>query len=127
MDSIRMSAPCLFGIEGVLADELRRMGASEVTPDTGKVLFSGDEAMLARANLSSRFAERIQVQLGEFPARTFEELFEGVKALPWESKITKIKRPLSIMTHGAERSNQLMRMEAFQPAQLLGHLLPRMH
>lgn len=39
MDSIRMSAPCLFGIEGVLADELRRMGASEVTPDTGKVLF----------------------------------------------------------------------------------------
>ena len=43
MDSIRMSAPCLFGIEGVLADELRRMGASEVTPDTGKVLFSGDD------------------------------------------------------------------------------------
>lgn len=89
MDSIRMSAPCLFGIEGVLADELRRMGASEVTPDTGKVLFSGDEAMLARANLSSRFAERIQVQLGEFPARTFEELFEGVKALPWERWIGK--------------------------------------
>lgn len=89
MDSIRMSAPCLFGIEGVLADELRRMGASEVTPDTGKVLFSGDEAMLARANLSSRFAERIQVQLSEFPARTFDELFEGVKALPWERWIGK--------------------------------------
>lgn len=90
MDCIQMSAPCLFGIEGILADELRRMGASQVKPDTGRVLFCGDEAMLARANLSSRFAERIQVHLDAFPARTFDELFEGVKALPWERWIGKL-------------------------------------
>ena len=89
MENLRFCAPCLFGIEGILADELRRMGAGEVTAQNGRVLFSGDMAMLARANIGSRYAERIQILMGSFPAHSFEELFQGVKALPWENWIAK--------------------------------------
>lgn len=80
-------APCLFGVEGLLGDELRRMGAENVRPQNGRVLFSGDCAMMARANIGSRYAERIQLLMGSFPAATFDQLFEGVRALPWEEWI----------------------------------------
>ncbi len=82
-------APCLFGIEGVLGDELKRMDAGNVRVENGRVLFSGGPEMLARANINSRYAERIQLVVGSFPACSFEELFEGVKALPWEEWIDK--------------------------------------
>lgn len=84
MEKIELCAPCLFGIEGILGDELRRLGAEDVHPENGRVLFSGDIAMLARANIASRYAERILIVLGRFTARTFDELFEGVRALTWE-------------------------------------------
>ena len=77
-------APCLFGIEGIVGDELRRMGAENVRPENGRVRFSGDEAILARANIQSRCAERIQLFMGSFESHSFEQLFEGVRALPWE-------------------------------------------
>ncbi|MBR3289435.1 MAG: class I SAM-dependent RNA methyltransferase [Clostridia bacterium] len=82
-------APCLFGIEGILGAELKRLGADDVRPENGRVLFSGDTHMLARVNLNSRYAERVQILLGRFRARTFEELFQGVKALPLEDFIGK--------------------------------------
>ena len=82
-------APCLFGIEGILGDELRRLGAEDVRPENGRVLFSGDLSIMARANISSRYAERIQIVLGQFSARTFDALFEGVRALPLEWFIGK--------------------------------------
>lgn len=81
---IEMVAPCLMGLEGIVGGELRRMDADDVMPDNGRVFFSGDETMLARANLWSRCAERILIVVGKFPAMTFDELFEGVKALEWE-------------------------------------------
>ncbi len=84
MELLNFCAPCLFGLEGIVADELRRMGAATVTPQNGRVLFSGEPALLARANIGSRCAERIQLQLGAFPATSFDALFEGVRALPWE-------------------------------------------
>lgn len=80
-------APCLFGLEGALADELKQMEATDVHAENGRVLFSGDEYMLARANICSRFAERILILLGEFEATSFEELFQGTKKLPWEEFI----------------------------------------
>lgn len=89
MQSFEFCAPCLFGIEGILGDELRRMGAQNVTPQNGRVLFSGGEDMLARANIGSRYAERIQLLVGSFSAHTFEELFQAVKALPWERFISR--------------------------------------
>ncbi len=79
--------PCLFGIEGILADELRRMGVENVRAETGRVLFDGDFAAMARVNIRSRYAERVQLLMGRFHAVTFDQLFEGVKALPWEKYI----------------------------------------
>ncbi|MDD6174192.1 MAG: class I SAM-dependent RNA methyltransferase [Firmicutes bacterium] len=89
MSQIKMAAPCLLGLEGLVAGELRSMQAQNVEAQNGRVLFEGDEAVLARANLCSRYAERIQILLGVFQARTFEQLFQGVKALPWEMWIGK--------------------------------------
>lgn len=77
-------ATCLLGVEGLLGDELRAMGCDDVRAENGRVLFGGGWPSLARACLNSRYAERVGVFLGEFPARSFEELFQGVKALPWE-------------------------------------------
>ena len=84
---IKYSAPCLFGLEGPVADELRRLGMSDVLADNGRVGFSGSAADLARANISLRTAERVLVEIGSFPAPSFDALFEGVKALPWEDYI----------------------------------------
>ena len=89
-EKINMIAPCLFGIESVLADELKRMGIEDVTAENGRVLFSGDFNILARANICSRFAERIMINMGQFTALTFTELFDNVKALPWENFIGKL-------------------------------------
>lgn len=76
-------APCLFGLESEAAYELRAMGASEVLAENGRVRFSGDAALLARANIRCAVSERILLLVGEFEARTFDQLFEAVKALPW--------------------------------------------
>ena len=81
---LTLCATCLFGVEGPLAAELRRLGMEEVSASDGRVRFVTDERGLARANICSRFAERILLELGSFPARSFDELFEGVKALPLE-------------------------------------------
>lgn len=89
MEQFEFCAPCLFGVEGILGDELRRMGAQTVTPQNGRVLFSGSEELLVRANIASRYAERIQLRLATFRATSFEELFQGVRAVPWERFIAK--------------------------------------
>ncbi len=87
MNKINLVAPCLFGVESIAADEFRRMGFEDVNTENGRVLLSGEPNMLARANICSRFAERIYINVGEFSAVTFTELFDGVKALPWEDYI----------------------------------------
>lgn len=89
MSKINLVAPCLFGVESIAADEFRRMGFEDIVTENGRVLLSGSENMLARANICSRFAERILINVGEFSAVTFTELFDGVKSLPWEDYIGK--------------------------------------
>lgn len=89
MEQINLIAPCLFGTESIAADEFRRMGFTEVVTENGRVKLVGDCNMLARANICSRFAERILINVGEFYAATFTELFDGVKALNWEDYIGK--------------------------------------
>lgn len=89
MEKINLIAPCLFGTESIAADEFRRMGFTEVVTENGRVKLSGDFNMLARANICSRFAERILINVGEFYASTFTELFDGVKGLRWEDFIGK--------------------------------------
>ena len=89
MGKINLVAPCLFGVESIAADEFRRMGFEDIVTENGRVLLSGGSNMLARANICSRFAERILINVGTFTATTFTELFDGVKALDWEQYIGK--------------------------------------
>ncbi|MBP9989635.1 MAG: class I SAM-dependent RNA methyltransferase [Ruminococcus sp.] len=85
--NINFVIPCLLGLESVIANEMKDLGAENVVCENGRVLFSGDEYMLARANICSRYSERIQILVGEFYARSFEELFQGTKKLNWEDWI----------------------------------------
>lgn len=81
--------PCLMGLESLIADELKELGAEDVRCENARVFFSGDEHILARANICLRHAERVQIVVGTFIAKSFEELFQGTKALPWEDWILK--------------------------------------
>jgi putative N6-adenine-specific DNA methylase len=74
-------------MEGFIADELRSLEAEDVRAENGRVLFRGGEEMLARVNICSRFSERVLILIGEFEAHSFEELFHGARALPWEEWI----------------------------------------
>ncbi|MGD9559841.1 MAG: class I SAM-dependent RNA methyltransferase [Oscillospiraceae bacterium] len=82
-------APCYFGLEAAAAFDFRRLGAKDIQVTDGRIRFSGDEGVLADANLWSRCAERILILLGSFAANTFDELFDGVTALPWEAYIPR--------------------------------------
>ncbi len=81
--------PCLFGLEGLVGDELRRLGMADVRPENGRVRFSGEAVELARANVALRCGERVLVELGSFPAESFDALFEGTRALCWERFIPR--------------------------------------
>ena len=79
--------PCLFGLEGLCADELKRLGMAGVRAENGRVMFSGGISDIARANINIRTGERVLLIIGETNANTFDELFEGVRAMPWERYI----------------------------------------
>ena len=81
---ITMVCPCLLGLEGLVKDELLYLEAQNIRPQNGRVVFQGGPEILARANINCRYGERILIQMGAFEAKTFEELFQQVKSLPWE-------------------------------------------
>lgn len=87
--NFELCVPCLLGLEGPIADELKRMKQDNVRSENGRVYFSGDAEAIARANVNLRIGERVLVELGRFEANTFDELFEKTKALPWEMLIPK--------------------------------------
>ena len=89
MSDFTFSVPCLFGLEGLAGDELRRMKIEDVRVENGRVLFGGDFTAMAKANVCLRTGERVLLVLSEFPARSFEELFQGVLATPLEDFIPK--------------------------------------
>ena len=80
-------APCHFGLEAVLKREIFNLGYEISKVEDGKVTFSADAAGICRANIFLRTTERILLKVGQFSATTFEELFQGTKALPWENFI----------------------------------------
>ncbi len=84
---INFVIPCLLGLESAISGELKELGAENIAAENGRVLFSGDESTLARVNICSRYAERVQILVGSFEAHSFEELFEGCKTLEWENWI----------------------------------------
>ena len=82
-------APCHFGLESVLKKEITELGYEIVSVEDGRVTFKGDETVIPRANIFIRTAERILLKMGSFRAKTFDELFEGTKALPWEEYLPR--------------------------------------
>ncbi len=89
MREYELIAPCHFGLESVLKNEIDELGYDVVNVSDGRVTFAGDADAVARANVFLRTAERILIKVGEFPAGTFDELFEGTRALEWDHFIPK--------------------------------------
>ena len=87
MAQYELIAPCHFGLEAVLKREIIDLGYEIVKVEDGRVTFRGDETAVCRANIFLRTAERIMLKVGSFKAQTFDELFEGVKAIEWENYI----------------------------------------
>lgn len=108
---LRLIATAPMGLEAVVAKELKDLGYTEQMVENGKVWFLGDEQAICRANLWLRTADRVLVEMGEFPATTFEELFEGVKALPWEEWIPEDGR---FIIEGRSRNSLLSSVPACQ-------------
>lgn len=82
-------SPCHFGLEAVLKREITDLGCEIVQVEDGKVIYRGDETVIARANTFLRTTERVLLKVAKFRAQTFEELFEKTKAVPWEEFIPR--------------------------------------
>jgi putative N6-adenine-specific DNA methylase len=78
-----------MGLEGIVAEELRRLDLSDVQAENGRVTCRGGMADIPRLNINLRCGARVLLELGHFPAETFDQLFEGTRALPWENFIPK--------------------------------------
>ena len=91
-NNFELIAPCHFGLESVLKREITDLGYEIVSVEDGRVTFMGDETAIPRANIFIRTAERILLNMGSFKAVTFDELFEGTKALPWEEYLPRDAR-----------------------------------
>lgn len=89
MRKYELIAPCHFGLESVLKREITDLGYDVTEVLDGRVTFIGDDEAVARANIGLRTAERILIKVGSFKATTYDELFEGTKALEWEAFIPK--------------------------------------
>lgn len=87
MRTFDLLVPCHFGLEAVLKREIYDLGYEITKVEDGRVTFEGDEEAICRANIFLRTAERVMIQIGRFKATTFEELFQGIKNLPWEEYI----------------------------------------
>ena len=89
MSKLTFCCPCLFGLESILSSEIKRMGGEDIIVTDGKVVFSGNEETLAKANIMLSTAERVLLVLGSFNAYSFTELFDQTSKLPFEEFIGK--------------------------------------
>ena len=89
MTKFELLAPCHFGLESVLKREIIDLGYEITEVENGRVTFRGDASAVARANIFLRTAERVLLKVGDFEARSFDELFEETKAIPWEEYLPK--------------------------------------
>ena len=83
-ETVELVATCLFGLEKFVGEEIDALGYKRISTEDGRATFQGPLSAIARSNLWLRTAERVFIKMGAFPARSFEELFQGVKGLPWE-------------------------------------------
>ncbi|ASJ56227.1 RNA methyltransferase [Brevibacillus formosus] len=89
MQKVELIATATFGLESVVAEEVKALGYGPVQVENGKVTFTADISAIPRTNLWLRTADRVRLKIGEFKATTFDELFEQTKALPWADWITE--------------------------------------
>ena len=87
MSKLDLIATSTFGLEALVARELKDLGYDNTKVENGRVTFTGDESAICRANLWLRTADRVRLKVGEFKATTFDELFENTRALPWPDLI----------------------------------------
>ena len=87
MKTYELIAPCHFGLEAVLKKEILDLGYEISLVEDGRVTFIGDDEAVCRANIFLRTAERVLLKVGCFKAETFEDLFQGTRAIPWEEYI----------------------------------------
>lgn len=87
MQKVELIATATFGLESVVAEEVKHLGYTNVKVENGKVMYTADLSAIARSNLWLRTADRVRLKIGEFRATTFDELFEQTKALPWSDWI----------------------------------------
>jgi putative N6-adenine-specific DNA methylase len=85
----RLTATAAFGVEGIVADELRALGYADLTVENGRVSFDGGAPDIARCNIRLRTADRLLIRMADFTATDFEELFQGTKQVAWEAFIPK--------------------------------------
>ncbi len=88
-NKMRCYASCSFGLEAVVARELKELGMEQVVSRDARVYFDADAQQVAAANLWLSAADRVYIVLGEFPSRKFDELFEGVRAIPWQQYLPR--------------------------------------
>ncbi|PYI56243.1 THUMP domain-containing class I SAM-dependent RNA methyltransferase [Paenibacillus flagellatus] len=106
VDNIQLIATAPMGLEAIVAREVRDLGYDDVMVENGKVTFRADVSAIARANLWLRTSDRVLLKLGEFPAKTFDELFEGTKALPWPDWIPEdAEFPVEGRSHKSQLSS----------------------
>ena len=103
--------PCLLGLEKLVGDEIRRLGLKDVQVENGRVLCRGELSDLARLNINLRCGARVLLVLGRFPARSFEELFQGTRAVAWEDYLP---RDAAFPVKGYSISSQLHAVPACQ-------------
>lgn len=89
METFEICVPCHFGIEAVVKREIYDLGYEITKVEDGRVTFQGDWEAVVRANLCIRTGERVLVKMGELKAKEFEDLFQGIKAIPWEKFIPR--------------------------------------
>ena len=87
--TLHFVVPAPLGVESMVSYELKKLGLSDVQAENGRVLCKGGPGDIPRVNLNLRTGARLLIALGSFPARTFEELFQGALALPWEDYIPR--------------------------------------
>ncbi len=89
MTKMKFAATCLFGLEKFVGETVDALGYKRLETIEGRVYFEGDESAVPRCNINFRCAEKLYIILDEFDATSFDELFEGTKAIPWEKYIKR--------------------------------------
>lgn len=111
MAELNLIATAPMGLESIVARELKELGYTDTVTENGRVNFKGDFIDIARANLWLRTAGRVLINMGRFKATTFDDLFEGVKALNWEDWIPA---DAEFPVNGRSHKSQLTSVPAVQ-------------